>query len=604
MSAELFRELNKNPKVQSENTVGLLTKIAENILNDPNNAKFRTLNKSNKKVFEQILQVKGGLLCLRLMGFKETEKGFVLPPDTNLSAMKNIKELLSVWKDSEEADIGTVKPVELPPMVPLYKDHPFLHRIEQTFHICLRYANKDLLKRAKRVIPVTVLGKNAQERLRAIQEHVKKNKLPEPDVSLQDLLLLELLQWFNEEFFTWVDSPDCEKCQGSSQFSHMSQDKSHFIYTNRVEMHKCKSCGFLTPFPRYEDLNILLETRRGRCGEWANVFTLLCSAMDWDSRYVLDENDHVWTEVYSFAKKRWLHCDPCENICDKPLIYETGWKKNMSYVMAYSPDEVQDVTWRYSCKHKEVLSRRRLCDEHLLATALTNLRSKRQEGMSEPRKQFLTKRLLFELVELMVERKPEDGESKGRQSGDALWRLTRGETQETPQFIWEIDVDALEDNAATVRYSSAKDVYELVSCNKVKKSVKKWNLGCFEFSNIMRKEEKDWKQVYLARTENSMAASIAWKFQFSAPLDNVSLHLHHVTFESGTVRARIVSDDATEDIPNDGKLFSEKFQDRKFVIVTAQLEGGKGDVAWQHTQLFRQLVDSEEYPFSITFKFK
>lgn len=62
-------------------------------------------------------------------------------------------------------------------------------------------------------------------------------------------------------------------------------------------MHKCSSCNDFTPFARYNDLNILLETRKGRCGEWANVFTLFCRAMKWDARHVIDEGDHVWTEV-------------------------------------------------------------------------------------------------------------------------------------------------------------------------------------------------------------------------------------------------------------------------------------------------------------------
>lgn len=108
--------------------------------------------------------------------------------------------------------------------------------------------------------------------------------------------------------------------------------------------------------------------------------------------------------MYSFAQKRWLHCDPCEAACDTPLIYETGWGKQLSYIIAYSGEEVQDVTWRYSCNHKNVMSRRNECTEEELVQALIKLRTERQKTFSDARRQYLTKRLLSELAELMQER--------------------------------------------------------------------------------------------------------------------------------------------------------------------------------------------------------
>ena len=103
----------------------------------------------------------------------------------------------------------------------------------------------------------------------------------------------------------------------------------------------------------------LLETRAGRCGEWANCFTLCCRALGFEARWVLDWTDHVWTEVYSDAQKRWLHCDPCEEACDRPKLYERGWGKRLSFVVAFGKDDVVDVTKRYVLDFENVTTKER-----------------------------------------------------------------------------------------------------------------------------------------------------------------------------------------------------------------------------------------------------
>ena len=163
----------------------------------------------------------------------------------------------------------------------------------------------------------------------------------------------------------------------------------------RVEVHQCEVCMRSTRFPRYNHPGKLLQTRRGRCGEWANCFVLCCRAMRYHTRYVLDYTDHVWAEVFSTAQNKWLHCDPCENACDTPLMYEHGWGefrvsvsvsvsvcvslthtssltrtlalslslspcagKKLSYIFGFSISGVADVIWRYSRNRADTSLRR------------------------------------------------------------------------------------------------------------------------------------------------------------------------------------------------------------------------------------------------------
>jgi peptide-N4-(N-acetyl-beta-glucosaminyl)asparagine amidase len=112
--------------------------------------------------------------------------------------------------------------------------------------------------------------------------------------------------------------------------------------------------------PRYHSKPVkLLETRQGRCGEWANCFTLILRSFGFQTRRVLDWTDHVWCEFYSDLEHRWIHVDPCEGTLDKPKVYDHGWGKKLTYVIATSIEEIQDVTKRYVID-RDALKKRRL----------------------------------------------------------------------------------------------------------------------------------------------------------------------------------------------------------------------------------------------------
>ncbi|CAO3687753.1 unnamed protein product [Rhizopus stolonifer] len=297
-----------------------------------------------------------------------------------------------------------------------YNNSSFLKQLENQGRIVFKYEDPSLLEYALDIIPLQTLYEKAS---------------PEP--SLEDNVIKQLLHWFKNEFFTWLDNPLCNCCgYKETQFESIvpptAEEKKYEAFT--VESFRCPVCSQRTRFPRYNDPRKLLETKRGRCGEWANCFTLCCRAVGAESRIVYDSTDHVWTEVYSEFEQRWIHCDSCEEAWDRPLLYSLGWSKQLSYCIAFSTVEALDVTKRYIQDWPSVLKRRDKVREIELNLFLDDLTNKYQQLFSSEKKRELNQKTVKELVELenfCQKRTIKKEELVGRQSGSTEWRSMRGE---------------------------------------------------------------------------------------------------------------------------------------------------------------------------------
>lgn len=301
----------------------------------------------------------------------------------------------------------------------------------------LAYEDPTLQAKALKVIPLAALHD------RALAAGGDPQRRP---TEYSDLLFRELLAWFKRDFFKWVNNPPCDGC-GSSE-TELAGGAAPTLAeaagrAGRVEVYKCKACAGVTRFPRYNNPGTLLETRRGRCGEWANCFTLCCRSVGFEARYVLDWTDHVWTEYWSEAEGRWLHADPCENLADTPLVYEAGWKKQLSYVVAFGRDAAVDVTRRYTQQyHAALLGRRTEAPEALLARQLASLNAflRSRSSSASPasidwaRVDVRLRREQYELRHhtLLDRLPPKPSELQGRVSGDAVWKRIRGEDGQGP----------------------------------------------------------------------------------------------------------------------------------------------------------------------------
>ncbi|XP_017748898.1 PREDICTED: peptide-N(4)-(N-acetyl-beta-glucosaminyl)asparagine amidase isoform X1 [Rhinopithecus bieti] len=563
----------------------LLLTYADNILRNPNDEKYRSIRIGNTAFSTRLLPVRGAVECLFEMGFEEGETHLIFPKKASVEQLQKIRDLIAIERSSrldgsnkshkvelsQQPAASTQLPTtpssnpsglnqhtrnhqgqssDLPSASTVTPDSAILGVLQSNIQHVLVYESPALQEKALACIPVQELKRKSQEKLSRVRKLDKGT-----NISDEDFLLLELLHWFKEEFFHWVNNILCSKCGGQTRSrdrSLLPNDDELKWGAKKVEDHYCDACQFSNRFPRYNNPEKLLETRCGRCGEWANCFTLCCRALGFEARYVWDYTDHVWTEVYSPSQQRWLHCDACEDVCDKPLLYEIGWGKKLSYVIAFSKDEVVDVTWRYSCKHEEVIARRTKVKEALLRETINGLNQQRKETS------FI----------------PSENEKISKQ--------------------------------LHLCYNIVKDRYVRVSNNN--QTISGWENGVWKMESIFRKVETDWHMVYLARKEGSSFAYVSWKFECGSvglKIDSISIRTTSQTFQTGTIEWKLRSDTARVELTGDNNLHSyADFSGATEVILEAELSRGDGDVAWQHTQLFRQsLNDHEENCLEIIIKF-
>ena len=174
----------------------------------------------------------------------------------------------------------------------------FISTIDSEKQVSIARENKDVHAKVYQLVPVDDLEHAAKEKFKELFEEDSKTSTK----FIRDLAVYELCQWFKKDFFTWVDKLKCDKCKIDMTLINVGQPtpQESADGAGRVEIYKCPACGVNGRFPRYGQVpGKLLESRKGRCGEWANCFALILRAFGFLTRHVNDFADHVWCEFYS-----------------------------------------------------------------------------------------------------------------------------------------------------------------------------------------------------------------------------------------------------------------------------------------------------------------
>ena len=90
----------------------------------------------------------------------------------------------------------------------------------------------------------------------------------------------------------------------------------------------------------------------------------------------------MWNEFYNEEEKRWIHVDPCEEAYDTPLVYEQGWGRVMTFIVAASEEEIVDVTPRYVKDWAIVKERRSEKMENNLKAIINNMNNLLESKLS------------------------------------------------------------------------------------------------------------------------------------------------------------------------------------------------------------------------------
>lgn len=379
-----------------------------------------------------------------------------MPPIDQSKLQENIKKLTSGLRE-KYSNILHLKSLEghhplgleLNPITRFnLRGNSFVQELTNLNRLTDRYENDEFQEAALEAIPFdkiyATVDANLAKQDQEIKDKDKDKNSSVPNYSYEDLLVKEVLRWFKEDFFKWVNKDPCPFCNNDNQdklqltsCEPANQQERNEGDASNTEIYKCLQCNKSHRFPRYNNPKMLLRTRKGRCGEYANCFYLILRSLSVSPvRYIWNREDHLWTEYYSTNFEKWIHLDSCENAYNEPLLYCNNWGKKMSYVFGVSTTGFADLSNKYIDQrgNKDKQLPRNAVDEKVLKKIVRYFDLKKKSQIRDKKELYnvimmdnIERKLLNNPEEIYNTTLVENHGQKGRISGSSGWKKERGE---------------------------------------------------------------------------------------------------------------------------------------------------------------------------------
>jgi len=135
-----------------------------------------------------------------------------------------------------------------------------------------------------------------------------------------------------------------------------SQLNSHYNQTDLFGWEQTKLTFANDPNGFFEDPTQILNSGKGICVQWSEVYVSACLALGYQSRLVVAVDTSTWSYIHVWAEDyyngTWVHVDPSDRVWNQPSRYQTwDWGNAIGStvkIYAFEDGTYQDVTSSYS----------------------------------------------------------------------------------------------------------------------------------------------------------------------------------------------------------------------------------------------------------------